>query len=99
ILPHIPSRARSGRSSPRALRHLLRLLFLFSRTPSTKLYTLSLHDALPIYTTMVLLSGVKGEGDKKEACQIALDFCWYKPLLSSVCQEFACADDSFVGLS
>ncbi|PAE19956.1 hypothetical protein CHH80_13650 [Bacillus sp. 7504-2] len=40
-------------------------------------------------TPMVCVWGNKGKGGKKKAYQIALGYFHFKPLASSVCQEFA----------
>ena len=50
----------------------LYLFFFFNDTATTEIYTLSLHDALPIYYLQKKLTGQKAEAFKKRFSQFEL---------------------------
>src|SRR5438034_10564653 len=53
--------------SPIWPRHSIFSIFFFKGTPTTKLYTLSLHDALPISAADLQRAGVSLDGDPPQS--------------------------------
>src|SRR5439155_22421942 len=51
-------------------RHLLSSFFLFIAPATTEIYTLSLHDALPILTALPTASRYQAEGDTQRMAEL-----------------------------
>src|SRR5688572_31839747 len=64
------------------------ILFLFNRPAPTETYTLSLHDALPIYTVAPQITGdprlfrtlscTRGDWDDTAADRYAVTYSWFR---------------------
>src|SRR3712207_7467219 len=53
--------------------HLFCIVFFFNDTATTEIYTLSLHDALPIFLALLLLRSRRHRAEPREPAEAAAD--------------------------
>src|SRR2546425_12746632 len=65
-------------------RHLLFIFFFFNDTATTEIYTLSLHDALPILNGLTISAAMAGATTNSSTTRIALKTLKSRAAISSV---------------